>query len=233
MYEHRYKHGKQTAIMPLSAFQQLLEEAAEKGEQLQYLAYVVFIWYFGVRTSEALEVKLEDVKLLAGLVVVDFHTRKKHGLQVEPNEADQKWGGIKEFLVTWIKSRQGAKPTKKKIYFQQQTGKFTRTEPTAARPKGTRVEIKKRVYREEKAVWLFPNISRAQSWLIIKRVLGEKYYPHYARLWRLSKAAQTADNMGDMIGAVRRVSGLKSLSAMQAYFGDDEEVGKRAMRELK
>lgn len=232
MYPHRYKFGKQKTIMPLPEFEAALKKAADNGEPLENLAYVVFIWYYGVRKSEGYERLLSDVTVTKDSVVVDFHTRKKHGLEVPPNEASREWFGVNDYLVSWIQSALD-KPMKKRLFFQEPIGKFHMTKPTAQRPKGTRVEIKRHVSRVEKAVWLFPDVASTKAWEIFKRVLGEKFYPHYGRLWRLSKAAQTAENMGDMISAVRRVSGLKSLNAMEAYFGDDEEVGKKAMRELK
>ena len=34
---------------------------------------------------------------------------------------------------------------------------------------------------------VFPMIKSTTSWLLVKRILGEKYYPHYLRLRKLSK----------------------------------------------
>lgn len=234
MYAHRYKHGKQKTIMPNAVFEAAMQDAVNKGEDLERLAYITFVHYSGCRKSEGYERLVEDVTLTKELVVVDFHQRKKNGLQMPPNEIPREWYGVNEFLVPWIVKRQSkkAKATAKRLFYQRKTGEFRQTSPTPKFPQGSRVEIKKHVFRVEKAVWLFPHISSTTAWQIYKTVYGEKYYPHYDRLWRLSKAAQTADNMGDMITAVRRVSGLKTLSAMESYFGDDEAVGKKAMHTL-
>lgn len=232
-YPHRYKFGKQKTILPLTAFEAAMKDAVNRGEELEALAYVTLLWYYGVRKSEGYERRAEDVTIEKERVIIDFGERKKHGLEVPPNEALREWYGIDEFLVPWVQQRQKAKATKKSIFREHGTGKYRVTKPSLKYPNGAKVEIKVKLPHEEKAVWLFPHIASTSAWSTFKRILGEKYYPHYARLWRLSKAAQTAENIGDMISATRRVSGLKSVSAMESYWGDDEEVGKRAMRELK
>ena len=231
MYPHRYKFGKQTTIQSSAEFQIAVNNAIDQGATPEQIAYCVLLWNTGLRKSEAYELVVADVAVTSSTLMVDAGERKKHGLTVAPVEVPRIWFGVEEYLVPWIRERQESKPTKKRLFFQQPTGKFTRTDPTAQRPKGTRVEIKVRDSCIEKAVWIFPNIASTSAWTTVKLVLGEKYYPHFCRLEKLSKVAKTAQNMGDMIGAVRRVSGLKSLNAMEAYFGDDEEVGSKAMRE--
>jgi len=231
MYPHRYKFGKQTTILSSAEFQIAVNNAIDKGATPEQIAYCIVLWNWGFRKSEAYERVISDVVITETAVLIDAHERKKHGLQVPAVEVQRGWFGIEEYLIPWALERESAKPTKKRIFYQQPTGKFTRTKPTAQRPKGTRVEVKVRASRVEKAVWLFPHIASTSAWTAVKLVLGEKYYPHFCRLEKLSKVAKTAQNMGDMISAVRRVSGLKSLNAMEAYFGDDEEVGSKAMRE--
>jgi hypothetical protein len=236
MYEHRYKHGKQKEVMPNAVFEAAIKDAVNRGESREHIAYVVFVHYFGVRKSEAYERPVNDVTVTKDFVIVDFHTRKKHGLEVSPNEVPREWFGVNEYLVPYIKQRVNSKPPHRKswktIFRQVETGKYRRTEPTPRHPKGVKVSVKKRVGEKRRDLWLFPHVSSTQAWMLYKQIYGDKYYPHYDRLWRLSMAAKTADNMGDMISAVRRVSGLKTLDAMQAYFGDSKKVGDKAMHTL-
>jgi integrase len=221
MYPHRYKAGKQKAIMPLAIFQAAIGEAIDRGEGAEALAYVTLLWHTGVRKSEAYERKLEDITITEKFVEVDFHKRKKGGEEVEPLQIPRAFYGVEDYLVPWAQTKR--KATKKRVYYQRATDSTRLTE------KGKTVSIKVKDYREERAVWLFPNIHSTHAWEIVKRVLGPDYYPHYLRLRKLSAAGRTATNYVDMIGAVKAISGLKTINAISAYLGSDEQVAKKAM----
>ena len=226
MYEHRYKHGKQKGIMPLAAFQTLIEEAANRGAPLNHLAFCIALWHTGVRKSELYERLLSDVTVTENFVVVDFHKRKKGGDEVPPLKIPRSFFGVEEYLVPWIERRKASKPpprkTWKNLFYQMET------EKTRVTAKGKTVTVKKRVKRKERGLWLFPNVGSTTAWQIVKDVLGAKYYPHYLRLRKLSKIASNPKTKS--IIHIKSVSGLKSITAIQAYMGVDEELQDEAMR---
>lgn len=226
-----YKLGKQKGIMPLAVWQACMQDAANQGVKLEWLAYVTLVHYFGCRKSEGYERPLSDVTVTKKFVVVDFHERKKHGLREDPNETPREWYGVEEFLIPWIKKRQNSKPPHRKTWkniFRQ-----VETDKTRVTPSGKTVTIKKTVGEKKRDIWLFPHIQSHTAWTIYKKVYGEKYYPHYDRLWRLTQAGRTTDNPIDCFAAIQRVSGLKTWGAAQAYFGRSKQIEKTAMHTLK
>jgi hypothetical protein len=74
---------------------------------------------------------------------------------------------------------------------------------------------------------LFPHIGSTTAWRICKRVLGQEFYAHYLRLRKLSKIGM---NRGKgSITHLKAVSGIKSLKALEAYLGYDQETPDEAM----
>jgi hypothetical protein len=65
------------------------------------------------------------------------------------------------------------------------------------------------------------------AWRICKKVLGQEFYPHYLRLRKLSKIGM--DREKGSITHLKAVSGIKSLKALEAYLGYDEEAQDEAM----
>ena len=58
MYEHRYKYGKQKAIMTFESFREKIEIFPLKLEQK---AYLVLLWHSGDLKSEVYESKVKEV----------------------------------------------------------------------------------------------------------------------------------------------------------------------------
>jgi hypothetical protein len=69
-------------------------------------------------------------------------------------------------------------------------------------------------------------IRSTQAWKIVKAILGEKYYPHYLRLRKLSAVGKKHG-----VTHIKAVSGIKSLRALEAYIGYDQEVQDEAMKD--
>ena len=222
MYEHRYKHGKQKTIMTLAEFQAAVNETIDRGASLEELAYMVLLWHTGVRKSEAYERLTSDIVIEAAAVVVDFHKRKKGGEEVPPLHIPLDFYGVKEFLIPWLREVSKRKPSKKNLYSQLET------DVTRVTAKGKTVTVKQRASRTEKAKWLFPGIASTKAWSLVKDVLGENFYPHYLRLRKLSAIAKNPATKS--IIHIKSVSGLKSLRAIEAYMGVDEQSADEAMR---
>ena len=62
---------------------------------LEQKAFLVLLWYFGVRKSEAYERVKEDVEINDAYVVIDFHQRKKHGDTAPPLKIPRRFYGWK------------------------------------------------------------------------------------------------------------------------------------------
>lgn len=205
MYEHRYKYGKQKNIMSIEEFKEKLESS---NLCLEKEAYVVLLWHTGVRKSEAYERVKKDVTITDAHVIVDFHQRKKGGLEVPALKIPRKFYGVEEYLIRYLKKPKRVKS--KTVYGYK------------------RVKGKLEIYPEvQERRWLFPNISSTTAWRIVRKVLGEKYYPHYLRLNKLSKIGKNREKGSIM--HLRAVSGIKSLRALEAYMGIDEEAQDEAM----
>ena len=65
------------------------------------------------------------------------------------------------------------------------------------------------------------------AWRVSKKVLGQEYYPHYFRLRKLSKIGTNREK--GSITHLKAVSGIKSLKALEAYLGYDQEAQDEAM----
>lgn len=226
MYEHRYKHGKQKGIMPLDVFQALIRAALKRGEPAEHIAFCIALWHTGVRKSELYERPLSDVTVTKEFIIVDFHKRKKGGDEVPPLKIPLSFYGA-DLLQAWIEDRQKSKPphraTSKNLFHQLET------EETRVTPKGKTVTVKKTVYETKRDVWLFPHVGSWTAWQIVKRILGKEYYPHYLRLRKLSKIGKNPKTKS--IIHLKSVSGIKSIRALEAYMGIDQEAQDEAMQE--
>lgn len=225
MYEHRYKRGKQKTIMPNATFEAAMQDAVNQGEDLETLAYVTLLWHTGARKSEVYERPLSDVTVSKKFVVVDFHARKKHGEEVPPLKIPLSFYGVTEYLMPWIESRQKSKPPHKSSW--KGLKHQVETEETRVTPNGKNVTVKKTVLEKKRGVWLFPHVASTSAWRVVKRILGDKYYPHYMRLRKLTRAGEGGKNWFDAQDRIRSISGLKSVAAREAYLGtkaDGEQV---------
>jgi len=205
MHEHKYRHGKQTNLMSVEEFKEKLEHSRLS---LEKKAYLVLLWHTGVRKSEAYERVKDDVQITDSHVIVDFHQRKKHGLEVPPLKIPRKFYGVEEYLVHYL-----LKPKRKRL----------KTIEKYQTVYGKQIVVS----NQEESKWLFPHISRETARRLVKEVLGEQYYPHYLRLRKLSKIGK--DRKRGTIMHLRAVSGIKSLRALEAYLGIDEEAQDEAM----
>lgn len=165
MYEHRYKYGKQKAIMTAENFKEKLEISQLI---MEHKAFLVLLWHSGARKSEVYERTKDDIEITDTHVMVDFYQRKKHGDTVPPLKIPRRFYGVEEYLLPYM-----LKPKRmrqKTIYtYETSEGKLI--------IRSNRIEAK----------WLFPHVSSATAWRICKKVLGKEFYPHYLRLRKLSK----------------------------------------------
>jgi len=197
-YPHRYKHDKQINII---AFQDVKQKVIDTNLSIQDEAYFWLLYYCGVRKSEGFERVAEDFNINDTHLIVDFHQRKKNGATVAPLELPLHWYGIDKIVLCIEKARD----RKKAVYVQKD---------------------KKRVRIVVKAQWVFPKIQSTKAWEIVKKVLGEGYYPHFLRLNRLTEIAKdpTAN-----ITRIKSFSGIKTTKVLSAYLGTDKKEQQAAI----
>jgi integrase len=205
MYEHRYKYGKQKAIMSVEEFKEKLEAANIKLEQK---AFLILLWHSGVRKSEAYELVKEDIEITDTHVIVDFHQRKKHGENVPPLKIPRRFYGVEQDLIPYL-----YKPNRVRL----------KTLYTYETCQGKLLTHSKKA--EDR--WLFPHIGSTTAWRMCKRVLGPEFYAHYFRLRKLSKIGMNREK--GSITHLKAISGIKSVRALEAYIGYDEETQDEAM----
>jgi hypothetical protein len=205
MYEHRYEYGKQKAIMTVENFKEKIEISQVKLEQK---AFLVLLWHSGARKSEVHKRVKDDIEITDTHVIVDFHQRKKHGETVPPLKIPRKFYGVEEYLVPYILKPKRLNP--KTVYtYETSEGKLVvRSSPREAK-------------------WLFTHISSTTAWRVCKKVFGREFYPHYFRLRKLSKIGMNREK--GSITHLKAVSGIKSLKALEAYLGYDQEAQDEAM----
>jgi integrase len=192
-------------IVSVEEFKQKLE-SSDLG--LEQKAFIVLLWHTGVRKSEAYERVKKDVTITDTHIIVDFHKRKKGGEEVPPLKIPRTFYGVEEYLKRYLLK---PKRSKDKNLFTYETigGKlFIHSDKAKDR-------------------WLFPHISSTTAWRSVKKVFGERYYPHYLRLRKLSKIGK--DREKGTIIHLKSVSGIKSLRALEEYMGIDEEAQDEAM----
>jgi len=150
----------------------------------------------------------KDAEITEMHVIVDFHKRKKGGEEVPPLKIPRTFYGVEKYLVPYL-IRPKRLNVKTLFTYESILGK-------------TIVHSKQVTDR-----WLFPHISSSTALRLVKKVLGEKYYPHYLRLRKLSKVGR--DRQRGTIMHLKAISGIKSLRALQEYMGIDEEAQDEAM----
>lgn len=76
-YPHRYKHGKQTRPIDLATFKTIMENGRHtRGKKLRDKSLLAFLYWFGVRRSEAIERVKEDFKVEGELLIVNCPPKK-------------------------------------------------------------------------------------------------------------------------------------------------------------
>jgi len=197
-----YKHGKQLEIM---SFPQVRKQVAQARLSIEDAAFFWMLYYCGVRKSEAYERVVEDFVVTDELVKIDFHQRKKAGAKVPPLELPRVWHGVDKIIATvWRASENSPKWKAIFVYVNQ-----------------------KRKRTKEYGKWVFPNIQSTRAWQIVKKVLGDRYYPHFLRLNRLS---EIGNEPTATLVRLKSFSGIKSIRSLQFYLGISKKEQKEAMR---
>lgn len=212
MYEHRYKYGKQEQLLDFNIIKKCVRKAKLSNEDE---AFFWLLFYCPVRKSEGYERVKTDCKLTASHFIIDFHQRKKHGATTPPLEIPLSWPGVEKI----VKQYEKAKLRIKRVFVQEATSE------TRTTPKGRVVPVTQRMSKKVRAEWLFPNIQSTKAWMIVKRVLGKKYYPHFLRLQGLS---EIGNEPSATFVRLKSVSGIKSLTALAAYLGQSKKERDKA-----
>jgi integrase len=180
----KYKHGKQTDTIELKFLTDRMNRGVFK-QPLRDKSFLALLYWTGVRKSEAYERVKEDFIVTETDLVIDFHQRKKNGLEVPPLEIPLDLPYMNLILERVQKTRQGRR------------------------------------------VW---PLSSATAWRIVKRALGEKYYPHFLRLNRITRMF---DDPTTTIPEAKSWTGIKTAKALDVYIGFSKrrmEKGKERLR---
>ncbi len=186
----RYKYGKQMQIIEFPEIVNKVK-AARKHLTKESEAYFWLLYWCGVRKSEAYERITDDIEITETHFIIDFHKRKKGGLAVPPLKLPRVFPGV-DILCEQLRKARKRKPTWKQI------------KPPKEKPK------------RMKARWLFPHINRTWAGVIVKRILGEKYYPHFLRLNRISELCTDPTSN---IARISSFTGIKTLRIIEYYLG--------------
>lgn len=81
-----YKHGKQTDTIDLGFLKKRMNKKGAFKNPSRDKSFLALLYWTGVRKSEAFERVKEDFKITETDLIVDFHQRKKRGLEVPPLE---------------------------------------------------------------------------------------------------------------------------------------------------
>jgi hypothetical protein len=197
----KYKFGKKDEVLPFQVVKQKVKNA---NLRLRDEAIFWLLYYTRVRKSEGYERVAGDFKTDGVHLIVDFHQRKKRGAEVPPLRLPLNWYGIDK-IVQSVRIALGCRPKEKAIYVYKD---------------GERIRVVKRDR------WVFPRIQSTKAWEIVKRVLGEEYYPHFLRLNRLTEIAQDPTAS---LTRLKSFSGIKSTTALNSYLGTAKKEQRKAI----
>lgn len=224
----RYKHGKQEQLMEPQVFRNLTEKARLTNEKE---AYLWMIYHAGIRKSEGYERTAEDVQLTPEFLIIDI-PRKKNSAQVPPLKFCRSSPGVEAIVKQYQKALE-RKPTRKTIYYQEETEEPILKNGQPAIRKNGKPRMKKRTaHKKVKARWLFPFIGKQTAWRLVKTVLGEQFYPHFLRLNALTEIAEDPTSN---LTRLKSQSGIKTIKVLEAYMGvsEKEQDQAREWREKK
>jgi hypothetical protein len=195
--------------------------------------YLWGLYYYGVRKSELYERVAEDCRIIlqTGQALkfplkealsslantqfffsLDFHARKKHGAEVPPLELPLDWPGVPLLVKLAQKASERNKITKTVFTYEvHEGGKTRRIQKT-----GELKPIKTRTAKLQKSHYLFPNIQSTKAWDLVKQILGEKYYPHFLRLNRITDLCSDPTTS---ISRLKSYTGIRSIDALDFYLG--------------
>ena len=163
-----YKYGKQTETIDFEAFRQVMEKGKfVNGDRDR--SFLAFLYWFGVRVSEAFERLKEDFIIDGENLVVNCPAKKK---------------GKRETLKAPLNL-----PFIDLIVKQVQKTK------------------------DDRRVW---NFGETTAWRIVKRALGEKYYPHFLRL---NRAVHFLDDPTTTIPEMQAWFGWRDIDTINSYLG--------------
>jgi len=73
----RYKHGKQTTTIDYATFKNIMQQRSKLTYPDLHGSFLAFIYWFGVRKSEALERTRDDFKVKDGILIVQCPAKKR------------------------------------------------------------------------------------------------------------------------------------------------------------
>jgi len=187
----KYPQGKQTEQLNFLQVQEKVE-AATKDLNIESLAYFWLLYYAGCRKSELYETKVEDCKLTATHFFLPLK-RKKGSAQTDPLEFPIWFPGM-NFVCEQLERSRKRKPKRKLI-------------ETSLKGKRTTERIRAR--------WLFPHVHRAWALLIVKRILGSDYYPHFLRLNRITELCSDPESN---LTRIKSYTGIKSTRIIEENY---------------
>jgi integrase len=206
-----YKYGKIKDPLSFQDVQQKVEKA-RKHLTLESLAFFWLLYYCGCRKSEGFERKVSDIVLESSYFIIDFGQRKKHGDTVPPLKLPRSFPGVDLLVQQWQRASQ-RKASRKLVLISEPTGEMRKT------TKGMK-PVKKNVGVVRREKWFFPHVNKSWALVIVKRILGKNYYPHFLRLNRLTEIGKdpTAN-----ITRMKSFSGIRDIKTLEDYLGTSQE----------
>jgi Phage integrase family. len=165
----KYKHGKQTRPIDFTQFKEAMEHG-KFAKRNSHRSYLAFLYWFGVRLSEAIERTPEDFKIKHGILRV-MVPAKKGGKRTEPLEIPVDYPYV-DLIIEQVR----------------------RTSPN-------------------QRVWTFKDVT---AWRIVKKSMGDKYYPHF---FRLNRAAKFLEDPTTTIPEMKAWFGWKCIETIGDYIG--------------
>jgi len=185
----KYKYGKVTTPIDFQTFKEAMENGKfAKGRMLSHKSFIAFLYWFGVRKTEALERRKEDFLIKDGLLIVDA-TAKKGG-EREPLEVPVNLPYV-DLIIKNVKQ--------------------TRLSPR----------------NKENRVW---NFSPRTAINIVKRAMGDRYYPHF---FRLNRATRFLEDPTTTLPEMKAWFGWKAAKTVDPYIGYSRRHIRRQRERLK
>jgi integrase len=179
-------------------------EAARSKLTLEGEAFFWLLYYSGVRKSELYERVVDDCQLTETHLIIDFQQRKKGSMKAPPLEFPLWFPGL-ECVCEQLRSSRNRKP-KRKLIERTRDG-VRSTERVRAR-------------------WLFPHVQSRWAQIIVKKVLGSQYYPHFLRLNRITEICSDPDAN---IARIRSFTGIRTIRVIEGYLGTSRKEQKKAV----
>ena len=193
-----YKAGKQIKLLEFSDIQIKVNKSTQ-DLSLESLAFFWILYYTGCRKSEAYERLVSDCTLTKTNFILDFHKRKKGSSEVPPLKIPLWFPGM-DLVCEQLEKARSKSGRKRKLF-----------EKTV---KGIRSTEYKR------GNWLFPHVQSRWAQIIVKKILGPKYYPHFLRLNRITEICSDATSN---LTRIKSFTGIKTIKVIEDYMGVREK----------